>query len=139
MAVEMLRGPDHMAMRLTGDMIGLRRDRLACSSEVARGGGETPFSSHRFVQIRPIRPTRTRAAPWDETNPNHWQPSSIRSSSGVAFVLLASQDVVVVLRKAMRLVADVLQETQGRGVAAQPDWLGFAGPVDLLLALRQRD
>src|SRR5205814_10660385 len=46
---------------------------------------------------------------------------------------------VVVLSEAMGLVADVLQQPQGRGVTTQPQGFRHAGAVDLFLALRQRD
>src|SRR5262249_40302622 len=46
---------------------------------------------------------------------------------------------MIMLRKAMRLVADVLQEPQRRGVAAQMQRLRRAWPIDLLLALGERD
>ena len=53
--------------------------------------------------------------------------------------LPAAEQVVVVLGKAVGLVADVLQQAQSGSVAAQPDRLGRARPVDLLLALGQGD
>src|SRR5262249_36340440 len=52
---------------------------------------------------------------------------------------LAPQNLVIVLREAVGLVAHVLDQPQRRRVPAQPQRLRRAGPVDLLLALRQRD
>jgi hypothetical protein len=47
--------------------------------------------------------------------------------------------VVVVLGEAVGLVADVLEQAEGEGAAAQHDRVRAAGDVDLLLALGQRD
>ena len=48
------------------------------------------------------------------------------------------QDVVVVLGEAVGFVADVLQQPQRVGVAAQPVRFRFARQKHLFLALRQR-
>src|SRR6516225_3863262 len=59
--------------------------------------------------------------------------SSVPSVSSVVQFLflepLAPQDVVVVLREAVRLVADVLQQPQRRRVTRQTDRLRLAGAV----------
>ena len=51
--------------------------------------------------------------------------------------LLPPQDVVVVLREAVRLVAHVLQQPQRRRVPAQAQRFLLAGPENLFVALGQ--
>src|SRR6516225_458143 len=53
--------------------------------------------------------------------------------------LLPPQDVVIMLGEAVGFIADVLQQPQSRGMAAQLQRLGVAGPVDLFFALGERD
>ena len=67
------------------------------------------------------------------------QDERLLSFARHSLVLLASQDVMVVLPEPMCFVADVLQKSQRRGVSAQPNRLRVAGSVDLLIALRQRN
>src|SRR5437870_7740461 len=57
----------------------------------------------------------------------------------VTLEFFSPQNVMVVLGEAVGLVAHVLEQPQRRGVLAQAQRLGLAGPVDLLLALGQRD
>ena len=53
--------------------------------------------------------------------------------------LLLPQQVMIVLREPMGLVAHVLQQPQRRGMPAQAQRLRLAGAIDFLLALGQRD
>lgn len=48
-----------------------------------------------------------------------------------------AQDMVVMLGKAVRFVTDVLQQPQGEGMSAEPQWFGRAGEIDFLFALGQ--
>ena len=51
---------------------------------------------------------------------------------------LASEKVVVVLGKAMRLVADALQQSQGKGVAAKAERFVAASDINQLLLFSNR-
>src|SRR5579883_1530305 len=63
----------------------------------------------------------------------------LRGGLGVGGELFAPQNVVVMLGEAVGLVADVLEQPQGRRVPAEAQGLGGVGPEDLLLALGQRE
>ena len=52
---------------------------------------------------------------------------------------LLAQQVMIVLGEAVRFVADVLQQAQREGVAAQAQRLFGVGAVDLFAALGQRE
>src|SRR5205807_2489072 len=52
---------------------------------------------------------------------------------------LPPEDMVVVLREAVRLVANILQQAQGVRVPAQPPRLVLAWNIDFLLLLGQRN
>jgi hypothetical protein len=49
------------------------------------------------------------------------------------------QDVVIVLREAMGFVADILQQSQRRGVAAELDRLRYARAENLFFLFRKRN
>ncbi len=51
---------------------------------------------------------------------------------------LSPQQMMILLCKAVSFVANVLQQSQGIGVFAEPNRLGFAGEKDLFVPLRQR-
>src|SRR5438046_184364 len=71
-------------------------------------------------------------------NPAHTKPDW-QSGLLVRGELLPPQDVVIMLGKAVGLVAHILKQAQRRRVPAESQWLHFAGAVNLFLALGQRD
>src|SRR5262249_36379306 len=65
--------------------------------------------------------------------------ASSPAKSILFLILFSPQQMMVVLGKAVGLVADVLQEAEGGGVPAQLERGCFAGAVHFFLALSQRD
>src|SRR5262249_15635224 len=88
-----------------------------------------------FAHITPYRrtvsPTRKRGQPSLARRANH---------SPILFLQpFSSQNVMVMLCEAMRLIAHVLQKPQRRRMPAQVQRFGLAGPIDFFLLLGQRD
>src|SRR5712675_2307474 len=82
-------------------------------------------------------PNRWAGSAWEssETTDGVTQGKLSHYSFGGSIPLhfLSPQDVMIVLREAVRLVADELKQAQGRRMPAQPQRLRVAGPVNLFL------
>src|SRR5947209_3470393 len=99
----------------------------------------TPASVCQLPVVNPWTTMPAPTAPTRMTRPAMLKKSMPHHSASIPLQPLAPQDLVIVLREPMRLVAHILQQPQRRRVPAQAQRLRLAGPVNLLLALRQRD
>ena len=97
--------------------------------------GRGPGSSTTFSQWHLL--SAPRGSGRGNRRPSHFAGSSRLAIPGMSrqSILISSfslqlfppQDVVIVLREAVGLVADILQQTQRRGMPAQFQWFSLSG------------